>query len=391
MGGFGWETFALTEGKGDKIEKSDDTIQLENDFLKVNFGDHGQIDVYNKETETLHENFFYYENTGDIGNEYIYRQSADNSFIYSTEFKADYEVLESNALYKQIKMTQTWEIPKSADDLLTYEQISVTEMRIRKATRSKEYIPYTVETIFTLRYDDSVMKIDTTINNTAKDHRIRAIFDSGLNVETHVAESVFEVIERPNKVSDRWENPENPQRQQAFMSIHDDNYGLTLMNHGLHEYEVLDNRYVAITILRATGEMGDWGYFPTPEAQCLDTYTMNLGYMFTNNQTRNESYRKAYAFQVPLQTTQINSKDAILKPKDTFLDFGGDSVMVTALKASDQKDFKVLRFYNLSSETEGQFELNKTSVHNSNLVEEKLDALTHKTIKPAEIKTVLID
>ncbi|HZJ87202.1 MAG TPA: alpha-mannosidase [Erysipelothrix sp.] len=388
--GFGWETFALTEGEANSINKANTDIVLENDFIKVDFNDKGVINVLNKETNKLHEDFFYYENTGDIGNEYIYRQSADNSVIKSTEFDAKYEVVESNDLFKQIKMIQTWHIPKSADDLLTYEQVSVTEMRIRKAERSSELVPYTVETTFTLRHNDPVVKVDTHMHNTVKDHRIRAVFDTGLNVDTHVAESIFEVIERPNKVSDRWENPENPQRKQAFMNMHDDVYGLTLMNHGIHEYEVLDNRYVAVTILRATGEMGDWGHFPTPEAQCLDEYTMNLGFMFTNNENRNESYRKAYAMQVPMQVTQVNSKKNTLNPKDSYLDFSGDSVMVTALKASDDDNAKVLRFYNLSSEEEASFELNADAAYNSNLIEEKQDALSEKTIKPAEIKTILL-
>ncbi len=389
--GFGWKTFALTEGEGMSINSKDEDLTLENDWIKVSFNDFGKIDVVDKKTDKVHEDFFYYENTGDIGNEYIYRQSADNSVIKSTDFEAEYEVLESNDLFKQIKMTQVWKIPESASDLLTYEQISVTEMRIRKATRSDKMIDYPVETIFTLKHSDPVVKIETHINNTAKDHRIRAVFDSGLNVDTHVAESVFEVIERPNKVSERWENPENPQRQQAFMSIHDDNYGLTLMNFGLHEYEVLDNRYVAMTILRATGEMGDWGHFPTPEAQCLDAYTFNMGFSFTTNETRHNSYRDAYALQVPFQVHQTHSKNAILKPSDQLLDFKGKDVMVTALKLSDDQTSKLIRFYNLSSQESADFTLNAKDVYNSNLVEDKLSKLESNTIRPAEIKTILIE
>ncbi len=34
------------------------------------------------------------------------------------------------------------------------------------------------------------------------------------------------------------------------------------------EYETGDDT-IAVTILRASGELGDWGYFSTPEAQCL--------------------------------------------------------------------------------------------------------------------------
>ena len=40
---------------------------------------------------------------------------------------------------------------------------------------------------------------------------------------------------------------------------------MTVANKGLHEYEILGDDTIAVTILRASGELGDWGYFPTPE------------------------------------------------------------------------------------------------------------------------------
>lgn len=389
--GFGWRTYALVEGDPDFVSDCKEDLVLENEFIKVEFKENGIVDVLNKENNKLLENFFYYENTGDIGNEYIYRQSADNSVIKSTDFEAEYEVIEATDLRKRVKMTQTWMIPKAADEKLQYEQVSVTEMRIRTAHRSKELIPYRVETIFTLNKNDRMIQIETTLNNKAKDHRIRAVFDSGLDVENHYAESVFEVIKRPNNVSPRWENPENPQRQQAFMSIHDKNYGLTIMNYGLHEYEVLKNRFVAVTILRAVGEMGDWGYFPTPEAQCQGKHSFKLGFMFTTDGNRNDSYRRAYAYQVPLIGSQIRGLFPKLDPRGQYLNFEGNGVMVTSLKASDDGKAGILRFYNLSDKEQSTYQVDYPNVYNSNLVEEKLGRVTELEIAPNEIKTIRLE
>ena len=137
--------------------------------------------------------------------------------------------------------------------------------------------------------------------------------------------------------------------------------------------------------------MGDWGHFPTPEAQCIDEYTMNLGFMFTDNDNRSDSYRKAYALQVPFEATQTISKDAILKPRHQVLNFKGDDVMVTALKVSEDNESNVLRFYNLSSTDASDFSIENDNIYNSNLIETKLDKLSSKSINPAEIKTLRLE
>ena len=54
-----------------------------------------------------------------------------------------------------------------------------------------------------------------------------------------IPESIYEVVTRPNKPAASWENPENPQHQQAFVSLYDDVKRVTVANKGLHEYEIL--------------------------------------------------------------------------------------------------------------------------------------------------------
>ena len=63
------------------------------------------------------------------------------------------------------------------------------------------------------------------------------------------------MVTRPNKPAASWENPENPQHQQAFVSLYDDVKGVTVANKGLHEYEILGDDMIAVTLLRASGEL----------------------------------------------------------------------------------------------------------------------------------------
>ena len=58
---------------------------------------------------------------------------------------------------------------------------------------------------------------------------------------------------------------------------------------------------IALTLLRCVGELGDWGYFPTPEAQCLGEYRFNYSIEVQPTAEKFVSYQHAYTAQIPSQ------------------------------------------------------------------------------------------
>ena len=68
---------------------------------------------------------------------------------------------------------------------------------------------------------------------------------------------------------------------------------MTVSNKGLNEYEILGDDTIAVTILRASGELGDWGYFPTPEAQCLREFEVEFAIECHQAQERFSAFRRA--------------------------------------------------------------------------------------------------
>ncbi len=66
------------------------------------------------------------------------------------------------------------------------------------------------------------------------------------------------------------ENPENPQHQQAFVSLYDDAKGVTVTK--VTRIWNPWRRYDSVTLLRASWWTWWLGYFPTPEAQCLRAF-----------------------------------------------------------------------------------------------------------------------
>ena len=52
---------------------------------------------------------------------------------------------------------------------------------------------------------------------------------------------------------------------------------------------------IAVTLLRCIGELGDWGYFPTPEAQCHGVHCFNYSIEVHQPEEKFASYHHAIA------------------------------------------------------------------------------------------------
>ncbi|MNW57284.1 Mannosylglycerate hydrolase [compost metagenome] len=101
----------------------------------------------------------------------------------------------------------------------------------------------------------------TTFNNQTKDHRLRALFPTDLDSGEHRVDSMFE-LQSGTKKPHLSRKTQATQHQQAFVEVSGERAGLTVVNLGLNEYEMLRNRRntIAITLLRSVGELGDWGW-----------------------------------------------------------------------------------------------------------------------------------
>lgn len=393
MAAFSWETFTLAEGESPTITGSmvnDQGRVIENEFLKIKIEENGSLTVMDKKMARQFEDILVFEDTGDVGNEYIYKQPIDTVPILSNQQEdSQVEILIDTPEIAQIQLNQTMMIPVSADELLEKEQQMVVEFRYRKAKRANELEPLLIETKITLRKNSRKIDFETTIDNQMKDHRLRALFPTKLHVEHHEADSIFEVVTRPNKVSASWENPTNPQHQHAFVNLHDKNYGVTIGNYGLNEYEILDEGQIALTLLRCVGELGDWGYFPTPEAQCLGQQHFQYSMEIHEPNEKFESYQHAYAAQVPFTTQQLTNQQGELSNKNSYLEVKAKTFAITALKRSKFNDKVVLRGFNLS-EKEEEIVVQKTGTTSRllNLLEKDSKQTIEPTLMPYEIRTI---
>ncbi|MEB4618799.1 alpha-mannosidase [Enterococcus sp. E4-79] len=394
MPSFSWETFALVEGEAKAEEKETMIHQsgriIENGPLHLTIEKNGTITMEDRKNKRKLNNLHIFEDIGDIGNEYIFKQPfCDQPILSSNKENSEVKVLVDTPEIAKISILQEMEIPVSADERLEKEQQMVVEFRYRKAERSKEKRILQIKTIMTIRKDSKKIDFETTLDNQMKDHRLRVLFPTKLHVEHHEADSIFEVVKRPNHVSKSWENPTNPQHQQAFVNIHDEEYGVTVGNFGLNEYEVTEDGQIAVTLLRSVGELGDWGYFPTPEAQCLGEHRFNYSIELHGPEEKFSTYLHAYAAQIPFSTQQIKHHEGTLISKQQYLTIKSETFAITALKRSKFSDKVVVRGFNMSSHLE-KLEITKDNGKTVilNLLEEPTKQAVVPIIQPYEIRTI---
>ncbi|OMF03744.1 alpha-mannosidase [Paenibacillus sp. FSL H7-0942] len=359
---FGLKTYALVNfvdhSKSGSPSKINTLLRgergMENQYLIVTIADNGSFTLTDKRTGRTYKDLGVYENVGDIGNEYMFKQPENEVARTTQALQAEIRVLEDTSYLASFEVIHHWEIPESADEMLDQEQRELIYYPHRKAQRSTKMIPLQIRTVISLSRNGKGVQMETTFNNQAKDHRVRALFPTDLVSAVHHVDSMFEVATRDNKPAPEWQNPSNTQHQQNFVDVSEKDAGLVVANLGLNEYEVLQDgrNTIAVTLLRAVGELGDWGLFPTPEAQCLGEHTFQIEIIpHDGNGAASGAYIEAYQFQVPWTLAQTEVHTGYLTPNNTPFAWQGDGLAFSSLKVNEDSGDVMLRWFNMTTDS----------------------------------------
>ena len=345
----GYAVYALKPGKQEpQNDLSDGNNRMENPFVSVQIRSNGTFDLTDRRTGKIYKGLGLYEDVGDVGDEYIFRETIDGR-ITSDHAEASVECIERTAFRTAFRIRIVMNLPKSAGPELAASQQSMEPRLMRRIPRSTETIGVPIETTLSLEKDSPLLRLDIRIDNRASDHRIRMLFPTDLAGNVHLADSVFDVLERTDVPGPNWTNPSRCQRMQYFVAAQDGTDGLAVLNRGAYEYEVLSKRrQMAVTLLRCVGEMGDWGVFLTPGAQCLGTSEITLGVLpYTGDSFRMGGCREAIQFQTDLFGQQICSCEKSDTPLQSVVSSDG-AVAVTACKPAENGNGWIIRGCNVT-------------------------------------------
>ncbi|WP_440112415.1 alpha-mannosidase [Paenibacillus sp. QZ-Y1] len=346
------DTTQVTPSKTTTLLRGDRS--MENKYLIVTITDNGSFTLTDKRTGRTYKDLGVYENVGDIGNEYMFKQPENEVERTTQALQAEIRVLEDTSYGASFEVIHHWEIPESADEMLDREQRELIYYPHRKAQRSAKLIPFQIRTVVSLSRSGKGVELETTFNNQAKDHRVRVLFPTDLVSSVHHVDSMFEIATRDNKPAPEWQNPSNTQHQQSFVDVSENDAGLIVANLGLNEYEVLQDgrNTIAVTLLRAVGELGDWGLFPTPEAQCLGEHSFQIEIIpHDGNGAASGAYIEAYQFQVPWTLVQTEVHPGYLTPSNTPFAWQGIGLAFSSLKVNEDSGDVMLRWYNMTTDS----------------------------------------
>lgn len=367
---------------------------MENQWVKVVVNQDGTVDLTDKETGRIFKGLLNYEDVGDIGNEYTFIPVNGDVPVTSEKFPAETELVSDEEYRAVYKISTVMEIPESADGQHEKEKMNYVHFTKRTAGRSRKLVSIPVRTYVSLEKNGRGIKVRTEFVNTAKDHRLRVLIPTGMKCSTHKAESVFEAVERNNSHKPCWTYPSGCEHQQGFVMLKDGMSGILAANIGLYEYEILKDNTIAVTLVRAVGELGDWGVFPTELSQCLRP--LSLEYEIAPFKDDDSAYEIAAGFQYPMQSVQ-NFKCGTGTYKNGEFEWSGNGMRMTAFKKAQDGNDLIMRWVNYS-DAEQKLRIKKsewlTNIYKSNVTEEKLSVLEDENgewsieVKPFEILTL---
>ncbi|MEK3881708.1 alpha-mannosidase [Paenibacillus sp. PL2-23] len=383
----GWRTYAWAQGEGaaegEALADNQSSLLigekvLDNGRIRIEIAEDGSFMLEDKASGRTYRDLLVFEDTGDIGNEYMYRQPDGEQAITTKGKKAVIRIAENTVFRAAVEIEHELLVPAEGDAVFEREKREAVYYPERLGARTGEaFVPLKIKALVSLERGARGVSVEVVLRNEAKDHRIRALFPTDLDAAHHYADSVFEAARRDNEPSSEWRNPSNCQHQQAFVDVCEQNAGLTIANLGLNEYELLrDGRNTAaVTLLRAVGELGDWGVFPTPEAQCLGEHRFVMQLLpHDGERGRFQAYAKAYQLQTEwkLQPTGIHGGE--LQPTGAALAWSGETLAFSSMKLAEESGDLMLRWFNMggsSQELEVQLPEGTVEAYESDILEQR--------------------
>jgi len=210
--------------------------------------------------------------------------------------------------------------------------------------------------------------------NVARDHRLRVVFAIGAPGAVVWADAAFGPIQRDSLDVPAHERaiemPPMTAPLHRYVSVFTESRGATLFSDGLAEYEALADGALAVTLVRAVGELsrnnlperpGHAGWpEPTPLAQCLGPFAAAFALMLHGPRTPATIHAIEGAAEdvlLPLVGSTIRSALAVPSPTDG-VELLGDGLAFSTLKESEDGTSLVLRCVNLTAESvEGRWRL----------------------------------
>jgi mannosylglycerate hydrolase len=361
--GFGYKTFYIKENES--VPENSCYIYADgvftNDYFQVNIESNGSLTITDSITGKTFKNLNIFEESGNAGDEYDFSPPREDEIITTKDSSPEITVIHNGPIFATVKITYTMKFPEDTNE----------------NRRSTHYKTSTIESYVTVnRYEDRV-DIKTVIDNTVKNHRIRALFETGLETSTHIADQHFGTIRRENylKQVEYWEKENWEERyypiypQQKFVDVSDSERGISILNKGLPQYEILNGNkpVIALTLLSGTDYMGkqDLLYRPgrrsglhveTPDSIMYGKYEMEYSIIpHSGNDIDSKISQKSNEYTSPMYAVPVYymTENGLFDDEYTFIKLLDHRIAISAVKKCENDNGIIVRIFNTTNQNIG--------------------------------------
>ena len=325
----------------------------ENRYLHLWINANGSLEVTDKLTGNTFSGLNTFEDSGDVGDLYHYYPPRRNRVITTKRARARVSLVRRGPAAAGYKIVLPLRLPKTTD----------------RQSRSRTMATCRVTTFVSLNAGSRRVDIRTVVENRARNHRLRAVFPTGIESRFCHADSAFDVVRRPvgppaciPPARPRY-NPEGLNPQRLFLSLHEKGRGFTLINRGLPQYQIDPEGTVYLTLLRCEeyllkrwipfwGAPTDHEKWPVPGAQEIGTRTFEYSvYVHEGDWCSARSHAEALSFNASMKALQTGPHKGELPREMGFIEIPAADLVLSTVKQAEDGTGIVVRLYNLSDRT----------------------------------------
>ena len=357
----GHARFVLTESADDEVGTAvPDPVTvsgnlIDNGLCRVRLHPDGSFDLLDRATGRERLGLNILEDTEDVGDEYDFSRAPHSAIVTSRGAEGAVDCVREGGWSAVLSARFELELPESATP--------------DRKSRSAERRLCAVEVRVELRTGSPVVRIETRLDNRVQDHRLRALFPTGVKAEHVWSDGHFLVNRRglpdPDVGAEWVQPPTGTHPQQEYSLVQDEAGGLALLNRGLPEIEArpLDDGTVelALTLLRSVGWLSRDDFESrrhtnagptlfTPEAQCPGEHVFRYAVLPFEGEFRSAGVRSwSRRYRVEPVTVQGVLAGSTVGGRSLVRQESGRAT-ITAIKRHERRDTLVVRLYNPFSE-----------------------------------------
>ena len=374
----GYKTFILKRTAKAQKKAAAKNFALENEFLSAVVNSDGTITVTDKKSGKRFEKLNHFEDGGEMGHSWSHVSPINDLIVSSKNTKAKLTRTASGDVLNSVKAEFVMKLPADTPRSSDYHDWRQS----RRLAKDLIATAFTVE--YSLKAGAKNIEVSVKFENRSRNHRLRAIFETGIDAENSFAESVFDVAHRRIKRDKKnmySYMPELTFPMARFAGVVGKGGSFAVLGGGLHEYEAFEGGKFALTVTRAydnkicTSGDFDLEYKPGDLSHVFGAHSYKYALCFGDFGADYENvFRMADSFGAPLLVSESKARKGGKMPMEAgFMTLDNAKVQLSCVKKAARSNDILIRLFNPTDKAQTasvMFAKNVASAKLANLNEE---------------------